>query len=164
MNFKSEIMAAMLAGSLLALATGAAAQEQHLDLTTSVQKEQVTTNSAGETDVQLVPASTVVPGEKVVYTITFRNISDDAADNVVITNPIAAELTYVADSATSGLGDVQFSVDGGASFDNPADLVVDEDGARRPAEAKDFTHIRWVMKEELAVGAQGTVRFAAVLN
>ena len=164
MNLKSVLAAAVLAASLLALAVPAAAQQQHLDVRTSAQKEQVTTNGAGETETRLVPAATVVPGEKVVYTITFRNVSDETAENVVITNPIAAELTFVDGSATTAGADVQFSVDGGASFGNRADLLVDEGGAQRPAEAKDFTHIRWVMQEELAAGAQGVVRFAAVLN
>ena len=158
MNFKRVTATAAVALSLLTLATGAAAQQPHLDVTTLAQKEQVTTNAAGETRVELVPAA------KVVYTITFRNISDDTAENVVITNPIAAELTYVDGSATSEGATVQFSTDGGASFGNPGDLTVDEGGAQRPAEAKDFTHVRWVMQEELAAGAQGSVRFAAVLN
>ena len=164
MNFKRVMAAATLAASLLALATGAAAQQPHLDVTTLAQKEQVTTNAAGERQVELVPAATVVPGEKVVYTVTFRNISDETAENVVITNPIAAELVYVNGSATREGAAVQFSVDGGANFGNPGDLTVDEGGAQRPAEAKDFTHIRWVMQEELAAGAEGVVRFAAVLN
>ena len=160
MNLKSVITAA----GLLAVATAAAAQQQHLDLTTSVQKEQIVMNIAGETEVQLVPAATVVPGEKVIYSISFRNISDEGAENVVITNPIAAELTYVDGSATREGADIQFSIDGGASFANRNELAVDEDGAQRPAEAKDFTHIRWVLQEELAAGAQGVMRFAAVLD
>jgi uncharacterized repeat protein (TIGR01451 family) len=164
MNFKSVTTAGLLAASLLALAMPVAAQQQHLDVRTSAQKEQVTTNSAGETEVRLVPAATVVPGEKVVYTITFRNVSDEAAENVVITNPIAAELTFVNGSETSEGAVVEFSIDGGASFAGRDALTVVEDGARRPAEAKDFTHIRWVMQEELAAGAEGIVRFAAVLN
>lgn len=164
MNFKSLIAAAAVAVSLLALASGAAAQQPHLDLTTLAQKEQVTTNAAGETQVDLVPAETVVPGEKVVYTISFRNVSDETAENVVITNPIAAELVYVDGSATTAGAVLQFSVDGGSTFGNAGDLTVDEGGVQRPAEAKDFTHIRWVIQEELAAGAQGSVRFAAVLN
>ena len=164
MNLKNAMAVTTLAVSVLTLVSPAAAQQPHLDVTTLVQKEQVSTNAAGETQVELVPVATVVPGEKVVYTITFRNVSDETAENVVITNPIAVELVYVNGSATSEGAAVQFSVDGGANFGNPGDLVVDEGGAQRPAEAKDFTHIRWVMQEELAAGAEGVVRFAAVLN
>ena len=40
-----------------------------------------------------------MPGDDLVYTITFQNISDETAENVVITNPIAESLTYVNGSA-----------------------------------------------------------------
>ena len=60
--------------------------------------------------------------------------------------------------------DVQFSVDGGATFAVAAELTVTEDGETRAAGPEDFTHIRWVMQGELNTGSQGTARFAAVLN
>jgi len=151
--------------TMSALTAHAIAQEQgHLNVTTFVQKEEVSVNTAGEAETQLVEATTVVPGDRVVYTITFRNISDDAAENVVITNPIAASLTYIDGSAFGPGTEIQFSVDGGNSFAERGALTVDENGDVRPAEAKDFTHIRWVMQQDLAVGAQGMARFSAVLN
>ncbi len=150
---------------LMATSFSANAQEQgHLNVTTVVQKEQVTVNAAGETERQLVAADTVVPGEVVIYTITFQNISDEPAENVVITNPIAETLTYVDGSVFGPGTDIQFSVDGGQNFANRDALTVDEDGSVRPAEARDFTHIRWVMQTELAAGAQGLARFSAVLK
>ena len=158
----SRISTALLA--LFAISSLAAAQEQYLDVTTTVQKQEVVTTADGEQSVRLVSAETVVPGETVVYTITFRNISDESAENVVITNPLAAELTYVDGSATSNGADVQFSIDGGATFATRSDLVIDVEGGARAPEVKEFTHIRWVMQEELAAGAQNLVRFAAVLD
>ena len=136
----------------------------HLNVTTVVQKEEVTVNDAGEADTRLVAANTVIPGDRVVYTITFANISDDAAENVVITNPIADSLVYVDGSAFGPGADIQFSVDGGQSFAARDTLTVEENGDLRPAEAKDFTHIRWVMKQDLPVGAQGMARFSADLK
>jgi len=102
--------------------------------------------------------------KKVVYTITFRNIGDEPADNVVITNPISGDLLYVDGSAFGPGTAIQFSIDGGQTFANASELTVTEDGATRSAVAADFTHIRWVMQQELAVGAQGTARFSAVLE
>ena len=61
----------------------------HLEITTTVQKEEEFVSDNGETKKRLVTADVVVPGETVFYTITFTNISDESADNVVITNPIA---------------------------------------------------------------------------
>ena len=150
---------------MLALSLQAVAQEQgHLNVTTTVQKQEVTVNDSGEAETRLVAADSVVPGESVVYTITFQNISDEPAANVVITNPISEDLTYVDGSAFGPGTVIQFSTDGGQNFAAAEELTVIDDGVSRPAGPDDFTHIRWVMQNELAVGAQGTARFTAVLK
>ena len=151
--------------TMLALSLHAVAQEPgHLNVTTTVHKEEVTVNESGEAETRLVAASNVVPGESVIYTITFQNISDEPAVNVVITNPISKALTYVDSSAFGPGSAVQFSIDGGQNFAAANDLIVTEDGELRPAGPDDFTHIRWVMNNDLAVGEQGTARFSAVLK
>ena len=150
---------------MLALSLQAVAQEPgHLNVTTTVQKQEVTVNDSGEAETRLVAADTVVPGESVVYTITFQNISDEPAANVVITNPISEDLTYVSGSAFGPGTVIQFSTNGGQNFAAADELTVIDDGVSRPAGPDDFTHIRWVMQNELAVGAQGTARFTAVLK
>lgn len=150
---------------LLGLSFAVFAQEDgSLDVHTVVQKEEVVVNENGETENRLVAVESVIPGERVFYTITFTNVGDEPAENVVITNPIATELTYVEGSAFGPGMDVQFSVDGGATFGVAAELTVTENGASRAAGPADFTHIRWVMQGELNTGSQGTARFAAVLN
>lgn len=147
------------------LAAAAGAQEQgHLNVRTVVQKEEVVVNDAGETERHLVPADTVVPGDDVVYTITFTNISDESAENVVITNPIADSLTYIAGSAFGPGTVIEFSVDGGQTFGSADELVVGVDGGQRPAGADDFTHVRWTLETDLEAGAQGMARFRARLN
>lgn len=146
-------------------ATAVSAQDVgHLNVRTVVQKEEVFVNDAGETERRLVPAGTVVPGESVVYTITFTNISDEAADNVVITNPISENLTYVDGSAFGAGMVIQFSVDGGQSFGEANELTVASNGDQRPARAEDFTHVRWIMQNELNAGDQAMASFRARLN
>ena len=145
------------------LAFSAAAQG-HLEITTTVQKEEEFVSDNGETRKRLVTADVVVPGETVFYTITFTNVSDESADNVVITNPIAENLIYVNGSGYGPGTDIEFSVDGGASFGKAEDLQVVENDVARPAEARDYTHVRWVVQGDLAAGEQGTARFAAVLE
>ena len=141
------------------------AQEQgHLLVKTVVQKEELTVEATGEQRLRLVDASTVVPGDEVIYTVTFSNVSDEPAENVVITNPLPAELTYIAGSAFGPGTDIVFSVDGGQTFAAANDLSVVENGVERAATAEDFTHIRWVMKTDLATGTQGVARFRARLN
>lgn len=148
---------------VVALAFSAAAHAQ-LNVHTTVQKEEVFVNEAGESETRLVAAEVVVPGETVYYTITFINTSDESADNVVITNPIENHRLYVDESAFGPGADMQFSVDGGTTFAVAKELTVTENGEPRSAESRDYTHIRWVMKNNLAAGAQGTARFAVVVE
>jgi len=154
----------ILTGLMLTALSFSAAAQAHLDVQTLVQKEQAYINEQREPDTRLVAANLVVPGETVFYTITFSNISEEDADKVVITNPIAADLVYVEGSAFGPGTDMQFSIDGGATFAERDELNVTEDGVTRPAEARDFTHVRWVMQNTLEAGAQATARFAAVLK
>jgi len=146
-------------------AFASSAQEQgHLNVKTVVSMEEVTIDDNGDRHTQLVDATTVVPGDEVVYTVTFSNVSDVPAENVVITNPLAAEMTYVVGSAFGPGSDIVFSVDGGKSFAAPEKLFVTKSGIERPASADDYTHIRWVMKNEIVAGAQGMARFKARLK
>ena len=143
----------------------AGAQERgHLNVRTVVQKEEVTVTDKGETERRLVPAETVVPGDDVVYTITFTNVSEETAENIVITNPIAEALTYVDGSAFGPGTVIEFSVDGGRHFAPADELVVSTSDGDRPALASDFTHVRWTMQTDLQAGAQGMARFRARLN
>ena len=146
------------------ISQAAAAQESgHLNVTTIVQKEEVTVDDSGERQTRLVDAATVIPGDEVIYTVTFENVSDEPAENVVITNPLPEEMVYVDGSAFGPGAEIQFSVDG-TNFAGARDLVVTENGRQRPAVAEDFTHIRWVMGDEIDSGAQGLARFRARLN
>jgi uncharacterized repeat protein (TIGR01451 family) len=154
----------ILSGILLTFLAFTAVAQSHIDVQTTVQKEEVFLNDTGEEEKRLVPAEKVLPGETVYYTITFTNTSDEVADNVVVTNPIAEELMYLDGSAFGPGMAIVFSVDGGETFAAADELKVTEDGETRAAEAKDFTHVRWVMQDDLAAGAQGTARFAAVLE
>ena len=68
--------------------------------------------------------------------------------------------------ALAAVGDleVEFSVDGGQTFAAAAELSVSEDGFSRPARGEDFTHIRWVLHQDIDPGAQGMAQFRARLN
>ncbi|MEM7763322.1 MAG: hypothetical protein AAF290_04520 [Pseudomonadota bacterium] len=144
--------------------TSAWAQEGKIQLQTVVEKEQVTVAENGDERVELVPVEKVFPGDVVIYTVTYTNVADQAVENVTITNPISAELSYVPESAFAPGADVSFSVDGGKTFDALANLTVAIDGAERTASVEDLTHIRWVLTDALAPGSRGFARFRARLN
>ena len=151
--------------ALLAASGSLLAQDvKQIEVTTIVKKEVVIEKEDGTRETELVDADSVVPGERVVYTISFRNVGSEPADNVVITNPIAETLKYVAGSAAGDDLEVEFSVDGGTTFGKADALRVVTDGVERPATTLDYTHVRWVMQERLEAGSEGQASFAAVLE
>ena len=161
MNIERAITVAVL---LLASMTAAAQQPAALEIKTVVQKHEVVVADNGEQETRLVPAETVFPGDEVVYTLAYENTGSEPADNVVITNPLPAELTYVDGSANGSDAVVQFSVDGGRTYATAEELVVEDSDGRREAEPSDFTHIRWVIGVALMPGEAGLAQFRARLN
>lgn len=160
MNFLKTVALA----SALVLSLNAQAEEGKLEIKTVVQKEEQVTDANGKTTVQLVAVESVVPGEEVIYTVSYTNISDEKTDNIVITNPIPAQLTYVQGSAFGPGTQITFSVDGGKTFGSPETLLVNDNGLERSATAEDFTNIRWQVTGELNSGDRGFARFRARLN
>ncbi len=151
--------------SLFFTSANAISQEQgHLNVTTLVQMEEVSEGENGERQTRLVAVETAVPGDVVIYTTTIDNISEQAADDIVVTSPVPEHLSYVAGSAFAPGMDIEFSVDGGVSYAAAEDLTVDDGGQPRTATAEDYTHIRFVLQDNLAAGAQGIARFRARLN
>jgi len=115
--------------------------------------------------VKLAPADRVVPGDQVIYSLEIRNIGAAAVREPIVTSPIPAHMAYVAESATAPGAEVSYSVDGGHGFDRPEDLrIVDSDGHTRQAIDKDYTHIRWKLKNPLKSNSVAFARFRAVVK
>ncbi|MEZ5945476.1 MAG: hypothetical protein R3C13_06635 [Hyphomonas sp.] len=124
----------------------------------------VTESEDGSTEVELVPAETVTPGEELVYSLNFRNDGEAAAENVVLTVPVPSEVSYVENSAATGGALVAFSADGGKSFAPRGDLKVSVDGESREALAGEITHVRWTFRNKIEPGSSGTLMFHAILK
>ncbi len=137
-----------------------------IELQTTVEKRLQRMLPSGKVETTFAPAATVVPGDTVAYTIEARNLSaDQAAERVVITDPIPDHTHYVDGSARGEGAEVLFSVDGGMRFDTAEQLRVKaEDGSVRAATARDYTHIRWVFRDSLAPSETRAVRFFAQLQ
>ncbi len=136
-------------------------------VSTVAEKEIITVTATGERDRRLVPAEDekIVPGDEVIFTVTFTNVSSESTDNVTITNPIPDHMRYVGGSAFGPGTDITYSVDGGQSYASADELTVtDADLGTKPATPEDYTHIRWRMRNALQPGAKGYARFRAVLE
>lgn len=115
--------------------------------------------------VKLVPATQVVPGDRVIYTLEVRNTGATAVDAPSVRYPIPEHMRYVADSAIGPGAEVSYSVDGGGSFDRVENLKVKgPDGRLRPAIAADYTDIRWQLKNSLKANSVAFVRFRALVK
>jgi uncharacterized repeat protein (TIGR01451 family) len=136
-----------------------------ISLQTIVEKEEFFVDQSGIERSRLVPITTAVPGDEVVYTITFRNVSDVALQKVAVTSPVPEHTVYVAGSATGVDTQVSFSVDGGQTYAPPQELLVaGNDGKQRLAQSHEYSHIRWLLLKDAQPGASGFTRFRAVLK
>ena len=127
-------------------------------LSTRVYQDVKSTDAQGKATTKRQTAKTVVPGDEVVYEITYSNSAKSAASDVVIDNPGPAELTFVS---VEGNPAPAFSVDGGKTFGKLADLSVRKpDGTTRPARPDDVNSLRWVVAT-IAPGGSGKVVYHA---
>jgi len=136
----------------------------NLELHAAIETIVTAAASDGEPLSTLVPVALPVPGDEVVYTVTFVNVSDGAVGNIRISNPIPAQMSYLPDTAFAPGSQVLYSVDGGRTYGLPSELFVTVDGSRRTAQAAAYTHIRWLLRSPLDAGAKGFARFRAVVR
>jgi uncharacterized repeat protein (TIGR01451 family) len=148
----------------LASQTSGQATSRALVIKAVAEVETVVTQGGREV-VKLTTADRLVPGDQVIYTLEIRNTGPLPVHAPTVTNPVPAHMAYVADSATGPGAEVTYSVDGGRSFDRPENLrVVDEYGHVVQAKDKDYTHIRWRLKNTLKSNSTAFARFRAVVK
>lgn len=149
----------VLAASLFAVPALAAGP---LQVTAKVLTEQKVRAADGSVRVNLVPARKVVPGDKVVFVLGYRNTGTQSISNVVLDNPVPAGIAYRGPSATSAAPDV--SVDGKTYGPLGSLRVRTAPGVTRAAAPDDVTNVRWRLASPVTAGAQGQLSFQAVLK
>ncbi len=155
----------LLLTGLLILGSVAVAQENTIRLEHKAEQWEHFTDDNGVDQTRLVEATRVVPGADVVFTVTYTNTGDEPAENVTVTNPVPDHMVYVDASASGDDATITFSVDGGESFAAAQDLLVaDANGVQRSAIVKDYTHVRWIVDNDVASGASAAVQFTAVVE
>ncbi len=108
----------------------------------------------------------VVPGDHVIFTLSYANKGVEAASGFRATNPMPGAVQFI--SATEDWAEM--SVDGGQNWGKLADLVVKvtaQNGASessRPARVEDVTHVRWVFPDLIAPGVKGAVSYRGVIK
>ena len=131
----------------------------------SVEKEVVVRLPDGTESITRAPAELVVPGERVVYTLSYTNDAAEPATDLVLTMPVPSEIKYLDESATTVDAQVVYSADDGQTFSSRAGLrITGADGNSRTATSEDITHIRWTVAGPLAVGEAGTLSYKGILK
>ncbi|MBM4203650.1 MAG: DUF11 domain-containing protein [Gammaproteobacteria bacterium] len=138
----------------------------NVEMTTTVQKVILQEDAKGNSVRKLVSADQVVPGDTLHYVISFSNKGSSSVDSgsIVITNPLPPDTVYLEGTAAGSGTEVSYSVDSGGMFGRPEELTVLREGERVPAQAADYTTIRWAFKPALEAGKTGDVSFSVRLK
>jgi len=130
-----------------------------------VEVERKVTQSDGRVDVVLTPPDKVLPGDMLVYTVSYYNDKQEVTNNFRLDMPVPAEVTYLEGSAERDNTVVLFSIDNGQSFKPRERLLVNlEAGGTRSAVSEDITHIRWTLTRDLNPGDRGEMSFRGQLK
>jgi len=163
--FKQHFISVLCTAAMLTAFTlpAHAAEPGAIKVSSIVEKIIDVVDKDGKTVSTRVPADNAVPGDEIIYTTTFENISNKPAGNIVITNPVPNDTTYLMANGVNT--EITFSIDGGNEYAAADKLVVTtNEGDTRPALPSDYTHLRWTYKVELGVGETSKVSFRAVIK
>ena len=146
---------------LAALMPGPALAANQVALDNHVFVERVSTDAEGKQRILLEEPKVVVPGDRLVFVLNYRNAGAQPADKFVVTNPMPSAVRFADAGDTRPL----VSVDGGKQWGLLADLSVPmEGGMRRAAQPADVTHIRWAFQKPIPVGGTGKLMFRGVVK
>jgi len=158
-----RLIITMILGIILPLTAGA--QQENICMDSIAEIEILSRNTEGKDVYVRQPAELVPPGTVVIYTNSFTNLGDKPAEGITVNNAVPENMEYVAGSASKKGAEVSFSVDGGATYASPEKLTVTtKDGQTRPAQPKDYTHVRWTIQTLLLPGETRQVEFRALLK
>lgn len=148
------------AGFLLVMMSPGFAAAEGLQLKTEAFAEVEVVDKAGKITKQIKPLTNALPGQEVIYEITYTNTGTKPAEKVVVNNAIPASLVFQPGSAIGENAVFEVSVDGGKQFGALETLKVNN----LPATANDVTHVRWVIQSALKPGGEGKVSYRTLLK
>ncbi|RED15344.1 DUF11 domain-containing protein [Parasphingopyxis lamellibrachiae] len=146
---------------LALIAPASAVLGNQVALDSQVFVERSAEQADGSVTVTLEEPTRVVPGDNLLFVLTYQNTGAEAAENFVVTNPMPEAVVF-GEAIDSG---AVYSVDGGTVFGPLAELrIAEESGVERPAHAADVTHIRWTLTEPIPAGESGQLKFRGIVR
>ncbi len=127
-----------------------------------VEKQVTVVDAEGKSTLEwqkLEGEASVQPGDMLRYGVVSSNASEISAENLVVTQPIPAQMTFVIGSEKGNeAASATYSIDNGATFvAEPMVEVTLPDGTveMQPAPAEAYTHVKWTFSK--ALGASEAV-------
>jgi uncharacterized repeat protein (TIGR01451 family) len=146
---------------LLLFVPAFASANSDVALESQVFVERISKDQLGRRKLVLEAPKLVVPGDRLVFILKYRNVSDRSAKNFVVTNPMPNAVMF------QGAADdrAQVSVNGGLNWGRLDVLKVRESkGLLRNARLEDVTHVRWPLARPIPVGGTGRLSFRGVVR
>lgn len=191
-HYAAALLLAAIAGSMAAGVDVANAQSTRsaaegakspVLLKNNAQIERTEIDASGQERVVLKDPSAViiVPGDRVVFTLHYENISNEAASDFRAVNPMPAAIQFLSSSEDWA----ELSVDGGKTWGKLDSLTVTETVSKpavidpkngqetaaavsetitRTAQTSDVTHVRWAFAKPIAPGAKGQLSYRGVVK
>jgi uncharacterized repeat protein (TIGR01451 family) len=164
----AALIGSALFGSLVAAGSARAQTANQVTIASEAQIER--TEIAGDGKERVIfkkPGEViVVPGDKVVFTLSYSNVGGTPATGFTATNPMPGPVQFLAASEDWA----EVSVDGGQSWGRLSTLKVKASGAEgqaatdRPARVDDVTHVRWVFRNAIEPGGKGSISYRGVIK
>lgn len=149
---------AAAAVALAALATPA--QAARVILRSSVFVERAEQLGQGTSVRTVSKATTVAPGDRLVYQLNWRR-DEQASEGFTVTTPLPRHVSY----QRSADGREEVSADGGRTWGRLGQLRVrDADGRMRDALPEDVTHVRWQVPRQIALAGEGRIIYSAIVH
>lgn len=150
-----------LAPLFVLLAATPALAAENVTLKSDVFVQRQVKDAAGKTRIVLAPPAMVTPGDKLVFVLNYKNEGDRPATRFTVTNPIPGAVIYANQASAGEL----VSADGGRNWGPLGVLKVKTaNGAMRPAQAADVTHVKWTLSQPIAAGQSGKLQFQGVVR
>ncbi|MGD8567018.1 MAG: hypothetical protein PVJ39_02850 [Gammaproteobacteria bacterium] len=148
--------------ALLILTPVTASAKPEVTVNMSAHKEVVEVVD-GKSVSKLVEAKSTSPGEKLIFTLQYKNQGDEKATNVKVDNPIPKDTVFIVGSGIGKNSKMLFSIDGGKTYKQPSLLTYEETlpngkKVKKQASPEQYTHVRWVI-DEILPGKEGKVGF-----
>lgn len=117
----------------------------------------------------LVEVDEAEPGSILEYVLTYTNTSEEGLKGFVIKNPIPANTSYLADSATLPPGgNFQVSIDHGSSFESEpvVRIVKDENGEDKEIviSPDQYNALQWVIEQPLEAGTEMSMSYRVTID